>query len=211
MVIFFKLKTSLDLFYRVGIGAIDNQKIKDFASSYNNAFISFFKSKIRRTPIPENIDKDEITAKYDMLVFGKEEEKLDYKLSQCCNPIPGDPVFGFISVNEGIKVHKKNCPNAISLQSNYAYRIISAKWIDSTQQEFRSEIQLTGIDNMGLVSEITQVISNYMNVNMRNLNFSTDGGTFTGRITVVVQNNNILQKLIENLKLINGIDKVTRV
>ncbi|MBT8300646.1 MAG: RelA/SpoT family protein, partial [Maribacter sp.] len=127
MVIFFKLKTSLDLFYRVGIGAIDNQKIKDFASSYNNAFISFFKRKIKRTPIPEGIDKEEITSKYDLLVFGKEEEKLDYKLSKCCNPIPGDTVFGFVSVNEGIKVHKKNCPNAISLQSNYAYRIISAK------------------------------------------------------------------------------------
>ncbi|WP_273277142.1 RelA/SpoT family protein [Maribacter polysiphoniae] len=211
MVTFFKLKTSLDLFYRVGIGAIDNQKIKDFASSYSNAFISFFKSKIRRSPIPENIDRDEITAKYDMLVFGKEEEKLDYKLSQCCNPIPGDAVFGFISVNEGIKVHKKNCPNAISLQSNYAYRIISAKWIDSSQQEFRSEIQLTGIDNLGLISEITSVISTHMNVNMQNLNFSTEGGTFTGRITVVVKNNNILKKLIQNLKLINGIDKVTRV
>ena len=211
MVIFFKLKTSLDLFYRVGIGAIDNQKIKEFASSYNNAFISFFKSKMRKTPIPEDINKDEITSKYDMLVFGKEEEKLDYKLSQCCNPIPGDQVFGFISVNEGIKVHKKNCPNAISLQSNYAYRIISAKWIDSTQEEFRSEIQLTGIDNLGLISEITEVISTYMNVNMRNLNFSTDGGTFTGRITVVVKNNNILKKLIEKLKQINGIDKVTRV
>jgi len=211
MVIFFKLKTSLDLFYRVGIGAIDNQKIKDFASSYNNAFISFFKRNIRRTPIPEGIDKEEITSKYDMLVFGKEEEKLDYKLSKCCNPIPGDAVFGFISVNEGIKVHKKNCPNAISLQSNYAYRIISAKWIDSTQEEFRSEIQLTGIDNIGLISAITEVITTYMNVNMRNLNFSTDGGTFTGRITVVVKNNNILKKLIENLKQINGIDKVTRV
>ncbi len=211
MVIFFKLKTSLDLFYRVGIGAIDNQKIKDFASSYNNAFISFFKNKIRRTPVPEDIDKDEITSKYDMLVFGKEEEKLDYKLSQCCNPIPGDEVFGFISVNDGIKVHKKNCPNAISLQSNYAYRIISAKWIDSTQEEFKSEIQLTGIDNLGLVSEITEVISDNMHVNMRNLNFSTDGGTFTGRITVVVKNNNILKKLITNLKQINGIDKVTRV
>jgi len=211
MVIFFKLQTSLDLFYRVGIGAIDNQKIKDFASSYNNAFISFFKRNIRRTPIPEGIDKDEITAKYDMLVFGKEEEKLDYKLSQCCNPIPGDVVFGFVSVNEGIKVHKKNCPNAISLQSNYAYRIISAKWIDSSQQEFRSEIQLTGIDNLGLISAITDVISTYMNVNIRNLDFSTDGGTFSGRITVVVKNNNILKKLIENLKQINGIDKVTRV
>jgi GTP pyrophosphokinase len=211
MVIFFKLKTSLDLFYRVGIAAIDNQKIKDFASSYNNAFISFFKRNIRRTPIPEGIDKEEITTKYDMLVFGKEEEKLDYKLSQCCNPIPGDDVFGFVSVNEGIKVHKKNCPNAISLQSNYAYRIISAKWIDSSQEEFKSEIQLTGIDNLGLISAITEVISTYMNVNIRNLDFSTDGGTFSGRITVVVKNNNILKKLIENLKQINGIDKVTRV
>ena len=185
--------------------------IKDFASSYSNAFISFFKNKIRRTPVPEDIDKDEITSKYDILVFGKEEEKLEYKLSKCCNPIPGDEVFGFISVNDGIKVHKKNCPNAISLQSNYAYRIISAKWIDSTQEEFKSDIQLTGIDNLGLVSKITEVISNNMHVNMRNLNFSTDGGTFTGRITVVVKNNGILKKLIANLKQINGIDKVTRV
>ncbi|MGB5370627.1 MAG: RelA/SpoT family protein [Flavobacteriaceae bacterium] len=211
MVVFFKLKTSLDLFYRVGIGSIDNQKIKDFASSYSNAFISFFKNKIRKTPVPEDIDKDEITTKYDMLVFGKEEEKLEYKLSQCCNPIPGDDVFGFVSVTEGIKVHSKNCPNAISLQSNYAYRIISAKWIDSSQKEFQSEIKLTGIDNLGLVSEITEVISDNMHVNMRNLNFSTDGGTFTGRITVVVKNNSILKKLISNLKQIDGIDKVTRI
>jgi GTP diphosphokinase / guanosine-3',5'-bis(diphosphate) 3'-diphosphatase len=211
MVQFFKLKTSLDLFYRVGNGSLDNQKIKDFASSYSNAFISFFKNKIRRTPVPEDIDKDEITSKYDLLVFGKEEEKLDYILSQCCNPIPGDEVFGFVSVSEGIKVHKKNCPNAISLQSNYAYRIISAKWIDSSQEEFRSDIRLTGIDNLGLVSQVTEMISNHMHVNMRSLNFTSEGGTFTGQITVVVKNNVILKKLIENLKQINGIDKVVRV
>jgi GTP pyrophosphokinase len=211
MVVHFKLKTSLDLFYRIGTGAIDNQMIKDFASSYNNAFISFFKNKIRRKPIPEDIDKAEITSKYDMLVFGKEEEKLNYTLSKCCNPIPGDEVFGFVSVAEGIKVHKKNCPNAISLQSNYAYRIIGAKWIDSTQEEFTSEIKLTGIDNLGLMNEITEIISDNMHVNMRNLNFSTDGGTFTGKITVVVKNNAILKKLINNLKQINGIEKVSRV
>ncbi len=210
MVTFFKLKTSLDLFYRVGIGSIDNQMIRDFASSYSNAFISFFKNKIRRSPAPEDVNKEEITSKYDLLVFGKEEEKLDYKLSQCCNPIPGDDVFGFVSVSEGIKVHKKNCPNAISLQSNYAYRIITAKWVDSSQEEFKADIQLTGIDNLGLVSEITEVISDNMHVNMRNLNFSTDGGTFTGRITVVVKNKGILNRLTENLQQINGIDKVTR-
>ncbi|QBA64591.1 RelA/SpoT family protein [Muriicola soli] len=210
MVVYFKLKTSLDLFYRVGIGSIDNQKIKDFASSYNNAFISFFKNRMRKKPVPEDIDKDEITSKFDMLVFGKEEEKLEYKLSQCCNPIPGDEVFGFISVNDGIKVHKKNCPNAISLQSNYAYRIISAKWIDSTQEEFTAEIKLTGLDNLGLINDITEIISDNMHVNMKNLNFDTDGGTFSGRITVVVKNKAILKKVMENLKDVKGIDKVTR-
>jgi len=211
MVVFFKLKTSLDLFYRVGIGAIDNQMLKDFAASYSNTFINFFKNKIRRHPAPTDIDKDEITVKFDTLVFGKEEDKLEYKLSQCCNPIPGDEVFGFISVNDGIKVHKKNCPNAISLQSNYAYRIISAKWIDSSQEEFTVEIMLTGIDNLGLISEITEVISGNLHVNMRNLNFSTDGGTFSGRITLVVKNNAILKKVFEKLKQINGIDKVSRI
>ena len=211
MVVYFKLKTSLDLFYRVGIGAIDNQMLKDFASSYHNAFINFFKNRIRKNPTPENIDKEEVTAKYDVLVFGKEEEKLNYKLSQCCNPIPGDDVFGFVSVNEGIKVHNKNCPNAISLQSNYGYRIISAKWIDSSQEEFKAEIRITGIDNLGLVKEITALISDNMNVNMRNLNFSTDGGTFSGNITVVVKNKSILKKLTDRLKRINGIEKVTRI
>ncbi|MEM1338134.1 MAG: RelA/SpoT family protein [Bacteroidota bacterium] len=211
MVNFFKLKTSLDLFYRVGHGAIDNQKIKDFASSYNNAFINFFKNKIRRPQVSDDLDKEEITQKYDMLVFGSEEEKLSYKLSKCCNPIPGDDVFGFISVNDGIKVHKKDCPNSIQLQSNYAYRIISAKWIDSTQEEFTVDIKITGIDNLGLVNEITSIISDNMHVNMRNLNFSALGGTFTGKITLVVKNNGILKKLIKNLKQIAGIEKVVRV
>nr|WP_297783486.1 RelA/SpoT family protein [uncultured Allomuricauda sp.] len=211
LVTFFKLKTSLDLFYRVGIGVIDNEKLKDFASSYHNAFINFFKNRIRKTPVPKDIDKNEITTKYDLLVFGKEEERLNYKLSQCCNPIPGDEVFGFVSVNDGIKVHKKNCPNAISLQSNYAYRIISAKWIDSSQEEFSVDIQITGIDNMGLVKDITKIISENMHVNMRNLNFSADGGTFKGKITLVVKNNNILKKLMNSLKQVEGIDKVTRI
>jgi GTP pyrophosphokinase len=211
MVAFFRLKTSLDLFFRVGNGTIENQQIRDFAASYNNAFISFFKNKIRRKPAQDEINRDEITAKYDMLVFGKEEEKLNYTLAQCCNPIPGDDVFGFVTVNEGIKVHKKNCPNAISLQSNYAYRIIAAKWVDSTQEEFTAELQLSGIDNIGLINDITDIISDEMHVNMRNLNFGTDGGTFSGRITVVVKNNTILKKLMSNLKKINGIDKVSRV
>ncbi|TDU42638.1 GTP pyrophosphokinase [Gelidibacter sediminis] len=211
MVVFFKLKTSLDLFYRVGIGSIDNSMLKDFASSRSNAFMSYIKSKIRKPTVVQNIDKDEITAKYDSLVFGKEEEKLDYKLSACCNPIPGDEVFGFLTINEGIKIHKKNCPNALSLQSNYAYRIMQAKWIDSSQQEFAAQITLSGIDNMGLVNNITKVISNNMHVNMKSISFQSDDGIFSGKINVIVKNSTMLKKLMENLKKINGIDKVTRV
>jgi GTP pyrophosphokinase len=213
LVNYFKLKTSLDLFYRVGVGSIDNTMLKDFASSRSNALVSFIKDKIRRKQSvnKEDIDKDEITSKYDMLVFGKEEEHLNYKLSNCCNPIPGDPVFGFLTINEGIKVHKKNCPNALSLQSNYAYRIMAAKWIDSSQQEFTAVIKLTGLDNLGLVNEVTRVISENMHVNIKNISFDTDDGIFSGKITVVVKNNNLVKKLMDKLKKINGIEKVQRV
>lgn len=211
LVVYFKLKTSLDLFYRVGIGTIDNPMLKEFVSSRSNSFINFFKSKMKKSVTAEDLNKDEITNKFDMLVFGKEEETLEYTLSVCCNPIPGDEVFGFLTINEGIKVHKKNCPNAISLQSNYAYRIMPAKWIDSSQQDFTAVIKLEGIDDLGLVNNVTKVISSNMHVNMKNLSFDSDGGIFTGKITLEVKSRAILKKLITNLKKINGIDKVSRI
>lgn len=211
LVNFFKLKTSLDLFYRVGISTIDNKMLKNYAASRSNIFVSFIKNRIRKPSSSPDIDKEEITSKYDMLVFGKEEEHLDYKLSNCCNPIPGDVVFGFVTINDGIKIHKKNCPNALSLQSNYAYRILLAKWIDSTQQEFTAIIQITGIDNLGLVNEVTKVISGNMHVNIKSLNFETDHGLFSGKITVVVKHNNLVKKLMDRIKKINGIEKVHRV
>ncbi len=213
LVNYFKLQTSLDLFYRVGAGLIDNQQLKDFAAQKNNTLINFFKNKIKRSPnvAPEQIHRNEIMKNYDLLVFGKEQEKLDYKLSTCCNPIPGDDVFGFITINEGIKVHRKDCPNAISLQSNYAYRIIPAKWIDSSQEEFKAILKITGMDTLGLTNELTKVISNQMHVNIQSIALSGEAGIFNGQVTVVVQNNTILKKLIDNIKKIDGIDKVTRV
>jgi len=210
LVNYFKLNTSLDLFYRVGIGTIDNKKLKAFASSRGNAFVSYIKNKIRKPEVSKDLDKEEITSKYDMLVFGQEEEKLNYKLANCCNPIAGDKVFGFLTINDGIKVHKKNCPNAVSLQSNYAYRIMPAKWIDSSQQVYTSHINLSGIDNLGLVNDITTLISDNMHVNMKSISFTSDDGVFTGKITVQVKNQTMLKKLIDRLKKINGIDKVSR-
>ena len=207
---FFKLSTSLDLFYRVGINTIDNTMIKKFASSRSNVFISYIKNKIRRKPQEKETEKEEITKKYDLLVFGNDEEKLDYTISTCCSPIPGDNVFGFITIKDGIKIHKKNCPNALRMQSNYDYRILKAKWIDSTQEEFTVSIDLTGIDKIGLLNNITHVISENMNINIRKLNLETDGGVFKGNIIISVKTNNLVNKVIEKLKKLNGIEKVNR-
>lgn len=206
LVNYFKEKTSQDVFYKAGTGAIDNQQLKEFANHKNsNTFFNLFRKSIRKTEPPVKTDSN-----LDLIVFGDAEEKLDYKLANCCNPIPGDDVFGFVTINEGIKVHKKNCPNAISLRSNYAYRIMSAKWIDSTNQEFDVTLKILGIDELGLTNELTKVISNNMAINIRSISLSSDAGIFTGEIKVSVPNNHVLQKLINNIKSVNGVEKVTR-
>lgn len=213
LVNFLKLKTSLDLFYRVGIGAIENQQLRDYAAQKSNTLVNFFKKTIKRSTSVSNDKNQKNKAKeqLDLLVFGAEQSKLEYKFSPCCSPIPGDLVFGFVTINEGIKVHKMDCPNAISLQSNFAYRIVQAKWIDSSQEEFNAILKITGMDVMGLTNQLTKVISNQMHVNIQSISLNSEAGIFKGQITVMVQNNVILKKLMENIKKVEGIDKVTRV
>ena len=210
LVVYFKLKTSLDLFYRIGIGTIDNAKLKKFAADENNRFFQFFRRRVSNKPNALEADQDIVTANYDQLVFGKAQEKLEYKLSPCCNPIPGDDVFGFVTVGDGIKVHKSECPNAITLRANYAYRIINAKWIDSTQSEFTAKLLLSGLDDIGLVNEVTQIISTQNNINIKRVAFDSNDGAFEGEILLLVKNKNLLNRLIQQLEKINGVYKVVR-
>jgi len=210
MLLFFKFNSSQDLFYRVGIGTLDNKQLKEFAGAYNNSVLNFFKKRIRSKNPEDIITNNEITEKFDKLVFGKEKEAMAHSFSNCCNPIPGDAVFGFITVNEGIKVHNKDCPNSLALQSNYAYRILPAKWVDSSSEEYSAVLRLSGIDTRGLVNEVTRMISNNSNVNINKINFDTNDQFFTGVIHVSVQNINILNKLVQNLARVNGIDKIVR-
>ena len=201
--IFFNLRTTQDLFYGVGVGNIDNLELKRFAKTQNNRLIKFF----RRS---NKYKKNEEKISYDQLVFGKDEEKLNYKLSKCCKPIPGDNVFGFLTINEGLTIHKYSCKNAISMQSKFAYRVMKAKWIDSLNYEFSSTIEIVGIDNHGLLNTITKIISENLNLNMKKSVFTTEGDTFKGEITLTVKNKRILNELIEKLKKIPGVDKVVR-
>lgn len=207
---FFKLKTSLDLYYRVGIGTIDNAKLKKFSSDQSNRFLNLFKRKTPKSTSSSFVDEDKITNKFDQLVFGKNEEQLEYQLSPCCNPIAGDDVFGFVTVSDGVKVHKNECPNALTLRSNYAYRIINAKWVDSSQDEFSVKLQLTGLDDLGLVNKVTQVISNTNNVNISRMSFDSNDGTFEGHVLLKVKNSALLKKMIKQLENINGVHKVVR-
>ena len=211
LVVFFKLKTSFDLFFRIGNGAIDNTQLKNFVSQRNNMIVNFFKKRLVRPPSKELINKEEVSTKYDDLVFGTEEEKLDYTASKCCKPIPGDKVFGFITINDGIKIHKKDCPNSISLQSNYAYRVIKAKWIDSTNQEFKAILKVSGEDNKGIVNNLTKIISNTMDVFIHSINIAGNEGVFDGKLSISVKNRTQLNKLIESIKKVEGVKKVQRV
>jgi GTP pyrophosphokinase len=210
MLNYFKLESSQDLFYRMGIGSLDNKQLKEFVSDYQNSVLNFFKRRVKSNKNRNSNPSNEITEKFDQLVFGKEKEPLAHSFANCCNPIPGDPVFGFITVTEGVKVHHKECPNALPLQSNFAYRVIPAKWIDSSSNEFTAVLKLSGIDRKGLVNEVTRMISNTKNVNINKINFDSEDQFFTGMIQLTIQNKTILDKLVMTLSKVNGIDKIVR-
>ena len=204
---YFKLPTTLDLFYTVAQGKIDIKHLKEFVAS----------EKVIENK-PEKIDKgynEQLIKKVkgddnDTLLIGEDLQKLDYKLSNCCNPIPGDDVFGFVTVGDGIKIHRTNCPNAAKLMSNYGYRIVKAKWNSQKELAFLTGLHITGIDDVGLINKITKVISSDFKVNMRSITVDTDDGIFEGSIMVYVNNTKHLDNLINKLKEVVGVTSVSR-
>jgi guanosine-3',5'-bis(diphosphate) 3'-pyrophosphohydrolase len=148
--------------------------------------------------------------KLDTLVFGANDEKLNYTYSKCCSPIPGDEVFGFTTIKDGIKIHRQDCPNAIRLQSNFAYRILETKWIDSSHRKSIAMIHIKGIDSMGFINDVTQILSNNLKVNIQSMNISSSDGIFDGMITILINDKKNLAAIIENIKKVKGITSVSR-
>ncbi len=204
---YFKYKTSLDLFYDVGTGVLNNLLIKDFARNRNNWY-QYIKNKLSKK-IDKIIPIDE-ELKLDTLVFGANDEKLNYTYSKCCSPIPGDEVFGFTTIKDGIKIHRQDCPNAIRLQSNFAYRILETKWIDSSHRKSIAMIHIKGIDSMGFINDVTQILSNNLKVNIQSMNISSSDGIFDGMITILINDKKNLAAIIENIKKVKGITSVSR-
>jgi GTP pyrophosphokinase len=145
-----------------------------------------------------------------MLLIGEDMDVVDYTIAKCCNPIPGDDVFGFVTVNEGIKIHRTSCPNAPELLSNHGNRVVKARWTSQQEIAFLAGLQIIGTDRVALISDVTQIISDELKVNMQSISVDTQDGIFEGKIHLFVQSTKHLDDLIAKLRAVNGIVKVNR-
>lgn len=210
MLKYFNLKNSLDMYYMFGVGALNNKHIRSYVNTKNQGWYGLLKRKIYNKESSTTTEKVKAPTNKPTVIFGDDQQVLDYKLAKCCSSIQGDEIFGFTTINDGIKVHNVNCPNAIQLQSRYAYRIIPAKWATVENLEYSSVLRISGYDQIGLVSKITKLISNEMNVNISSINIVSNDGVFDGRISVLVINKVHLENLINKLENVEGVESVVR-
>tara|TARA_B100001142_G_scaffold86763_1_gene88355 strand:- start:2200 stop:4401 length:2202 start_codon:yes stop_codon:yes gene_type:complete len=202
----FNTGSSLELYFRFGTGAISNTEIKEFVKLKGSGWYQNIKNKIYGPPVARL--KNEPNKK--IIVFNDNDEVLEYSMAKCCNPIPGDNIFGFLTVVDGIKIHRSDCPNSIQLRANYSYRILKSKWINKDEIDFIATINIKGIDSLGLMNKVTQIISNQMNVNIKSINIGSHDGIFEGIITLKVHNVSFLTQLTIKLKKIKAISSITR-
>ncbi len=198
------------LLIRIASGELDLDRLGGY--KVEKGKFTWTRTKKNATP-PTPERKEEVSdppEKGDVLLIGEGLQKIDYSHATCCNPIPGDPVFGFVMVSGGIKVHRQNCSNATNLLSKYAYRVIKAQWTSRSAKQFEVRLNFTGIDDVGLVNAVTGVISESMNVNMRAISFDSSDGTFEGRVKVLVTDTGHLKLLQAKLLDVPGVWSVER-
>ncbi|MFN5849047.1 MAG: RelA/SpoT family protein [Chitinophagales bacterium] len=155
--------------------------------------------------------KETLKKNSDLLIMGEDSSKIKYSYASCCNPIPGDDVFGFITINEGVKIHRINCPNAVQLMSKYNYRIVKTKWSQSKEIAFLTGFKLNGIDGLGLINKMTKIISEDHNVNIRSISIESEEGIFEGTVKLYVNDIEQLETLISNLKTLDGVIDIKRI
>ena len=203
---YFNLKTSQELFLKFYDGTLDTSDLKKYSdnkkSIFGNILQSFFKEKTEFVETPK--------SDLDLIVFGRNEEKLNYSFAKCCSVIPGDKIFGFLTINEGIKVHNENCPNSINLRANYDYRIMLAKWVNSERFINNVKIEIQGMDRLGIINDISSIISKNMHIDMKSISINSIDGIFIGNISLEVKNKQQLEELLSQLKKINGILSIRR-
>ncbi|MBI1767678.1 MAG: bifunctional (p)ppGpp synthetase/guanosine-3',5'-bis(diphosphate) 3'-pyrophosphohydrolase [Bacteroidetes bacterium] len=205
---FFKVSSQLELLFKIGKGIIGATELKKFQDYKPSPLKKHAPSEV---PDVKAIEQ-EIKAKRheDTLLIGEDMDVVEYKLAKCCTPIPGDEVFGFVTVNEGIKIHRANCPNAPELLANHGNRVIKAKWTSQHEVAFLTGLRVVGTDRVGLINDVSKVISEELKVNMSSLSFKTDPGIFSGEIMLYVNDTRHLETLISKLEKVEGVEQVSR-
>ena len=203
---FYKLPSVTELYFRIAKGKLDLKKLREIDNV--GGILKIEKRIYRRKK--STTDYSKVDNKKDTLLIGDDFKNIDYTMAACCNPIPGDKVFGFITINDGIKIHRYSCPNAEHMQSKMAYRCIKATWKNSELKENIAAITVHGIDRLGIVNRLTEIISNQHNVNMKSISFETHDGIFEGHMKVMVFDTEHLEQLMLKFEQVEGVQRVVR-
>lgn len=206
---FFAMPSGTELYFRIAKGKIDLSKLRDI-ECVHGVLQQEKKAPAAKKDKHEKDVYKKVDKKEDVIIIGEDFKNIQYQMARCCNPIPGDEVFGFITINEGIKIHRNNCPNAEHLMSKMNYRCIKARWQSKKLEERIAAIRINGIDNIGLVNRLTEIISKQHNVNMKSISFETEDGIFEGRIKVLVYDTEHLEQLMSKFEQVEGVQRVTR-
>jgi guanosine-3',5'-bis(diphosphate) 3'-pyrophosphohydrolase len=205
---YYKIPGAMELYFQIAKGKIDLTKLREIDNKAGILHLNK-KSAVRKSRKAGNVISQAI-QKSDTIIIGEDFKDIDYKMANCCNPIPGDDVFGFITISEGIKVHRYSCPNAEHLMSKMAYRCIKARWKGAELKENIASIMVQGIDLLGIVNRITEIISNQHNVNMKSISFETQDGIFEGNMKVMVYDTEHLNQLMRKFEQVEGVQRVVR-
>jgi len=209
---FFKKPSALDLYYAIAVGSIDLSELRNFVVHGDK--LQHANKEIKQDT--KHADDDLLHSKHksakgaELIIFGERSDKILYKLAQCCQPIPGDDVFGFVTSGEGLKIHRTDCPNAAQLLANYGHRIVKTKWAKNKEISFLSGVRITGLDDVGVIQKLTNIISGELKLNMRSLSIDSKDGIFEGTIMVYVHDREELNNFVGRLGALEGINKVER-
>jgi guanosine-3',5'-bis(diphosphate) 3'-pyrophosphohydrolase len=205
---FYKLHSTLDLLYEIAIKKIDLKELKDFTASGDRLF---FPKPIK----PEVVDEEHHERVFnkkdaELIIFGESSDKIMYTLANCCKPIPGDDVFGFVSTGEGLKIHRTNCPNASRLLSNFGHRVVKTKWAKNKEISFLTGLKIVGLDDVGVIHKITNLISGEMKCNIAAMTIEAKQGVFEGNVKIFVHDKDELDQVVNRLLSLPGIERVDR-
>ena len=210
---FYKINSSLDLLYEIAVKKIDLKELKDFTVQGDRIFPPRPQKQVEEKPEhPEPVQRIQGKKEKDaeLVIFGESSDKIMYTLANCCKPIPGDDVFGFITTGEGLKIHRTNCPNAARLLANYGHRVVKTKWAKNKEISFLTGLKIIGLDDVGVIHKITNLISGELKFNISAMTIEANEGIFEGNVKVFVHDKEELDKLVDRLLKLPGIERVDR-